>query len=61
MRERYSDNLDNLATIVLEVLYPKEIKWRINGLIQRTELNGKICSCNGIYQNERVGVKLFNL
>lgn len=37
------------ANIVLEAIYPKGLKCKINGLIKKKELNGKIGTCNGAY------------
>lgn len=42
---------DSKANIVLEALYPKGTKCRVDGLLGKVELNGKIGICNGIYQN----------
>jgi hypothetical protein len=46
------------ANIVLEAIYAKGIKCKINGLVKSPELNGKIGICNGTIQKSRIGVQL---
>jgi len=45
-----------MCNIILEALYPKGSKWKINGLVTNVELNGKSGVCLGIYLNEKLGI-----
>jgi len=45
-----------LVNLVIEALYPKGSKCKIDGLVSNTNLNGKIGICNGIYLKDRLGV-----
>ncbi len=49
---------DSRCNTILEAFYPKETQYKIKGLKQKTVLNGKIGQTNGIYHNERVGIKI---
>jgi len=40
------------------VLYPKGMKLRVNGLLKNVELNGKIGTCIGRYEDSRIGMKV---
>ncbi len=42
----------------MEAYYPKETKYKIKGLKQKTVLNDKIGQSNGIYHNERIGIRI---
>jgi hypothetical protein len=46
---------------VLEALYPKDSRFKVEGLVANQELNGKMGVCNGIYRNVRVGVYIAEL
>ena len=44
------------ANIVLEVLYPKGERCRVDGIVSKKQLNGLVGIFNGQYENQRVGI-----
>ena len=46
------------ANIVFEVIFEKGVNCKIDGLIKKVELNGKLGKCTGKYETNRIGIEV---